>query len=156
MCALVASMVQRLVGPTARIATLVDINRLQQRRHASIAQQGSTVPLARPCVGNAMQDSISRKRRKPHAPGAPLASSLRRPEVLAVICAKRGGLQQAKGRANAWAATPDPRQAAVLLTARRAVQVTFAQPELRWMSLAKKWSKLRGNCSLMASLRITS
>ena len=95
-----------------------------------------------------MQDSFSRKRRKNHAPGAPLASLLRRPEVLAVICAKRGSLQQAKGRANAWAATPDPRQAAVLLTARRAVQVTFAQPELRWMSLAKKWSKLRGKLQL--------
>ena len=94
-------MVQRLAGPTARIVALVDISRLQQRLHACIAQQGTTAPLVRPCVGNATQGSISRNQCKAHAPGAPLASSLRQPEVLAVVCAKLAGLQRVKVRASA-------------------------------------------------------
>ena len=100
-CALVGSIVQTLARPTARIATLVDINRLQQRLHASSAKQGITAPLVTPCVGNATQGSISRNRCKRHASGAPLASSLRQPEVLAVMRAKLAGLQRAKVRASA-------------------------------------------------------
>jgi hypothetical protein len=90
-----------LARPTARIATLVDINRWQQRLHASSAQQGNTAPLVRPCVGNATQGSISRNRYNMHVSGAPLASSLRQPEVLDVMRAELAGLQRAKVRASA-------------------------------------------------------
>jgi hypothetical protein len=100
-CALVASILQALVGPTAGIATLVDINHLQQRRHASSAHQGILVPLVRTAVGNETQGSISRNRYKARASGAPLAISLQRPEVLVVKHAKRAGLQRAKVRASA-------------------------------------------------------
>jgi hypothetical protein len=97
---MVASIAQTLVRPTAKVAMLVDINRLQQRLHVSSAQQGTTAPLVQPCVGNATQGSISRNRCKTHAPGAPLASSLRQSEVLDVVRAKLADLQRAKVRAS--------------------------------------------------------
>jgi hypothetical protein len=100
-CALVASTLKALVRPIAGIATLVDINRLQQRCHASSAHQGILAPLVRTVVGNATQGSISCNRYKARASGATLATSLRRPEAPVVKRAKRAGLQRAKVRANA-------------------------------------------------------